>query len=479
MVLPLLFLFAAPPSTVDLDSALKRFTELLSVVETQAADPVATQQAVYQGAIPGMLRTLDPHSIFFDPDQNEQLKQMENSERKGFGTVVSILPGRVIILQAQPGTPSAKAGLQPGDEIVAVNGVVLARLEFEQVVGYLSESHQHRAQLFVRRPSNARPLEFVLDPELLDAPSVDRAFLLQPGIGYIRVNGFDPQTAKQLKDAIENLGGQELKGLVLDLRDNPGGVVQTALEAASFFLQPGQKLLSVKGRGIQEQTVDVPKTASPYTFPMAVLVNAKTASAAEILTGALQDHDRATVLGEPSFGKGLVQNVFPLTGNTALALTTAFYYTPSGRSIQKPLPSGHLEIEKQAEEFHTDSGRTVTGGGGIQPDTLIGPEPQTRLRIALDASGMITSFATGFLDNHKVQANFEVTPSILEEFQVYAGQRNIQPSVGEWIQERGWLQSRIKQEIFNQALGVAKGDEVEAQRDPAVRAAIERLVSRL
>jgi len=479
MVFPLLFLFAAPPSTADLDSALKRFTELLSVVETQAADPVTTQQAVYQGAIPGMLRTLDPHSIFFDPDQNEQLKQMENSERKGFGTVVSILPGRVIILQALPGTPSAKAGLQPGDEIVAVNGVVLARLEFEQVVGYLSESHQHRAQLFVRRPSNARPLEFVLDPELLDAPSVDRAFLLQPGVGYIRVNGFDPQTAKQLKDAIENLGGQELKGLVLDLRDNPGGVVQTALEAASFFLQPGQKLLSVKGRGIQEQTVDVPKTASPYTFPMAVLVNAKTASASEILTGALQDHDRASVLGETSFGKGLVQNVFPLTGNTALALTTAFYYTPSGRSIQKPLPSGHLEIEKQAEEFHTDSGRTVTGGGGIQPDTLIGPEPQTRLRIALDASGMITSFATGFLDNHKVQANFAVTPSILEEFQVYAGQRNIQPSVGEWSQERGWLQSRIKQEIFNQALGVAKGDEVEAQRDPAVRAAIERLVSRL
>ena len=154
-------------------------------------------------------------------------------------------------------------------------------------------------------------------------------------------------------------------------------------------------MLSVKGRSIQEQTVDVPKTAAPYAFPVAVLVNAKTASASEILTGALQDHDRATVLGEPSFGKGLVQNVFPLTGNTALALTTAFYYTPSGRSIQKPLPSGHLEIEKQVEQFHTDSGRTVTGGGGIQPDVAIGPEPQTRLRVALDASGIITSFATG------------------------------------------------------------------------------------
>ena len=285
MLLPALFLFAAPPSTEGLDSALKRFTELISIVETQAADPVNTQQAIYQGAIPGMLRTLDPHSIFFDPDQNEQLKQMENSERKGFGTIVSILPGRVIVLQAMAGTPSAKAGLQPGDEIVAVNNVELARLEFDQIVGYLGESHQHRAQLVVRRPGNARPLAFVLDPELLDSPSVDREFLLQPGIGYIRVNGFDPQTAKQLKDAIEKLGGEKLKGLVLDLRDNPGGVVQAALEAASYFLKPGQKILSVKGRSIEDQSVEVPKTATPYLFPLAVLVNAKTASAAEILSG--------------------------------------------------------------------------------------------------------------------------------------------------------------------------------------------------
>lgn len=479
MFLPALFLFAAPPSTEDLESALKRFTDVISIVETQAADPVNSQQAVYEGAIPGMLRTLDPHSIFFDPDQNEQLKQMENSERKGFGTIVSVLPGRVIVLQAMPGSPSDKAGLQPGDEIVAVNGVELARLQFDQIVGFLSESHQHRAQLYVRRPGNARPLQFVLDPELLDAPSVDRSFMLQPGIGYVRVNSFDPQTGKQLKEAIDNLGGDKLKGLVLDLRDNPGGVVQSALQAASFFLKPGQKVLSVKGRSIEDQSVEVPKEATPYSFALAVLVNAKTASAAEILTGALQDHDRASVFGEPSYGKGLVQNVFPLTGNTALALTTAFYYTPSGRSIQKPLASGHLEIEKQSEQFRTDSGRTMIGGGGIQPDVVIGPEAQTRVRVALDASGIITSFATEYIRDHQPKSDFEVTPRLLEDFQVYAAQHDIQPTVAEWSQERDWLQSRLKQEIFNQAFGVAKGDEVEAQRDPAVRAAIEKLVSRL
>jgi carboxyl-terminal processing protease len=471
-----LFLFFAPPSPAeDLDGLLKRFTELVAIVESQAADKVNSEQAIYGGAIPGMLRELDPHSIFFDPQQNQQLKEMESSERKGFGTVVSILPGRVIILQALPGTPSAKSGLQPGDEIVAVNNIALARLEFEQIIEFLSQARQHQAQLIVRRPGNVRLLDFILDPALVDSPSVDRAFLLKPGVGYIRANGFDPQTAKQIKAAIENLGGDKLKGLVLDLRDNPGGVVQTALEAASYFLRPGQRILSVKGRSIEGQDVDAPKTATPYSFPVAVLVNAKTASAAEIVSGALQDHDRAKIIGQPTFGKGLVQNVFPLSGNTALALTTAFYYTPSGRSIQKSLPSGHLEIEKQKDEFRTDSGRVVTGGGGIQPDILITPEPLTQLRVALDASGTITSFATDFIQRNKITDAFEVTPAVLEEFEVYSGQRSIQPPVGEWVRERDWVQNRLKQEIFNQALGVAKGDEVEAQRDPAIRAALSTL----
>jgi carboxyl-terminal processing protease len=474
MIAPLLLFFAPPPAD-DLDGLLKRFTQLVAVVESQAADPVNTEQAIYGGAIPGMLRELDPHSIFFDPQQNEQLKEMERSERKGFGTVVSVLPGRVIILQALPGTPSAKSGLQPGDEIVAVNNIALARLEFDQIVQFLSEARQHQAQLIVRRPANARLLNFVLDPALVDSPSVDRAFLLRPGVGYIRANGFDPQTAKQLKEAIENLGGDRLKGLVLDLRDNPGGVVQAALEAASYFLKPGQRILSVKGRSVEGQDVDTPKTAAPYSFAMAVLVNDKTASAAEIVSGALQDHDRATIIGQPTFGKGLVQNVFPLSGNTALALTTAFYYTPSGRSIQKTLPSGHLEIEKQKDDFRTDSGRVVTGGGGIQPDVMIAPEAMTQLRVALDASGMYTSFATDFIQRNKITETFEVTPAVLEEFQVYAGQRSIQPPVGEWVREREWVQSRLKQEIFNQALGVAKGDEVEAQRDPAIRVALSKL----
>ncbi len=474
MILPLLLFFAAPPVD-DLEANLKKLTQLLVIAQTEAADPVSSETAIYQGAIPGMLRKLDPHSVFFDPGQYEQLKQMERSEQKGFGTIVSLMPGRVIILQAMAGTPSAKAGLTPGDEILAVNNIALNRLDTDQLMQLLSAARQQQAALVVRRPGNARLLQFVLDPELVNSPSVDRAFMLRPDAGYIRVNAWEEKTGKDLKAAIDKLGGENLKGLVLDLRANPGGAVQSAIEAAGLFLKPGQKILSVKGRSVQGESAEVPKTAKPYTFPLAVLINAKTASASEILTGALQDHDRAVVVGETSYGKGLVQSVIPMSSNTAMALTTAFYYTPSGRSIQKPLETGQLEFVPSKEEYHTDSGRVMHGGGGIQPDYVVAPALQTRLQVALEVSGSFTSFATDYTQKNKITDGFQVTPGLLDDFKVYVSERGIQPPVGEWSVDRDWIQSRLQQEILNQGLSVAKGDEVEAQRDPQVRAALERL----
>jgi carboxyl-terminal processing protease len=193
----------------------------------------------------------------------------------------------------------------------------------------------------------------------------------------------------------------------------------------------------------------------------------------------MQDHDRATIVGEPSYGKGLVQSVFPLTQNTGLALTTALYYTPSGRSIQKPLDASKFELAattshpNKESEFHTDKGRLVTGGGGIRPDFVVLPPAMNRLRAVMDASGSFTNFATQYLQTHKVDADFEVTPQILAEFQVFLSERNIQPGVAELSLEQEFMKNRLKTEIFNQAFGVEKGDEVEAQRDPVVQKALE------
>jgi carboxyl-terminal processing protease len=467
----------------ELAAEMKRLLEVYALAEQNAADPVAPDQAFYQGAIPGLLRRLDPHSVFFDAGQFDQLRKLETSTSKGFGTVVSVLPGRVIVLQTMAGTPSARAGIMPGDEILMVNGYELSRLDMEQLVALLGHSRQQRAQLIVKRPGNARMLTLQLTPEELQSPSVERAFPLRPGVAYLRVASFDEKTGAQIREAIEKLGGRDLKGLVLDLRNNPGGILGAALETASLFLAPGATVVTVRGRSQPERVEKVPGKNEPYRFAVAVIINGKSASASEIVSGALQDHDRGVVVGEPSFGKGLVESVFPLSEGTGVALTTAMYYTPSGRSIQKPLDAARFALApttaqpKEPQSYKTAGGRVVTGGGGITPDETVFLESPSRLRAVLDASGSFTSFATEYLARNSVDERFEVASGLMDDFKVFLAQRSIQPSLAEWSREREFIRNRLKAEIFNQSLGVDKGDEVEAQRDPQILKALEAVLS--
>jgi carboxyl-terminal processing protease len=483
LALAVFALFAALPlaagddPAAQLEPEIRRLIEVFNLIDQNAADPIDPDQAIYQGALPGMLRTLDPFSIFFDPDQFAQLQQMQRSETKGFGTIVSVVPGRVTILQTMDGSPAAKAGLSAGDEILAINNIPLAPLLPEQLVQLLSQARQQTAVLDVRKPGNARLFRLTLSPELVDTPSVDRGFLIEPDVAYLRIKSFDQPTGRLTKETIDKLGGAALKGLIIDLRDNPGGAVQAAIDVASLFLKPGQLIFTIKGRAEEQQDARVPKLAQPYSFPVALLVNEKTASAAEILAGALQDHDRATVIGDPTYGKGVVQNVFPLSANTGMALTTAFYYTPSGRSIQKPLPGGSLNVAAKATPgaFHTDSGREVHGGGGIQPDERVNIPNVSQLVYVLDASGALTSFAGEYVQSHEIPADFDVTPSIMDQLRVFLSGHSIQPGIGDWLRDSDLIRSKLKQEIYNLKFGVEKGDEIEMRRDPLVKRAVERL----
>lgn len=464
---------------------MKRFVDAYQILSGNAADPVDIDQAFFQGAIPGMLRQLDPHTVFFDRDQYAQLKQMETSTQKGFGSVVSIMPGRVIVLQTMPNTPSSRAGMLPGDEILAVNNYRLDRLDMDQTIELLKESKQRPADLVIHRDGEAALVTLRLIPQDMKSSTVERAFLLAPGFGYIKVTEFDEQTGPQIREAIETLGGAKLQGLVIDLRANPGGFMTAALQTASLFLKSGQMILSAKGRNVPEQVERVPQGNVPYTFPVAVIVNEKTASASEIVAGSLQDHDRATIVGEPSFGKGLVQSVYPLAEGTGLALTTALYYIPSGRSIQKPFNKQHDALNSEGfalgttaahpnerTDFKTDSGRPVPGGGGIVPDVIVGPMEMTRFREVLETTASFTHFATEYLKDHKVDADWSVPPRVLDDFQNWLSQRNIQPSLHEWIENHDYIETRLQTEIFNQSLGVEKGDQVESRIDPQIQAAL-------
>jgi carboxyl-terminal processing protease len=472
------------PDAAALERELKRFVDVFAIAMEQGADAPSSEQLIYAGAIPGMLRQLDPHSAFFNPDQFEQLREMQTSVSRGFGSIVSVLPGRVIVLQVQDGSPAARAGLAAGDEIVAINGIALGRLDPEQLVQVLGMTRQRKAEIFVRRPGTARLMPLTLTPAELQSPTVDRAFLAAPGVGYVRAASFDAQTGKEIREAIEKLGGKELKGLILDLRGNPGGVLTAALDTAALFLPPGAKLLSARGRGREVQSVDVPAGFEPYTFPLAVLIDERTASASEIVAGAIQDQDRGAVVGEPSFGKGLVQSIFPLSGETGLALTTAYYFTPSGRSIQRPLAAGKLQAATRPgpqPEYKTAKGRTVRGGGGIEPDAIVRPPAPSQFRFVLEASAAFPQFATEWLAAHRGEARrgMEITPAMLDDFQLWLSRRNIRPGIREWTAERMHITSRLKQEILNQSVGVDAGDEVEVERDPVVRRALDLLAASL
>ncbi len=467
------------PNTAELETELGRFMSVFSTIDGSFADPVASEPLIYGGAIPGMLRVLDPHSIFFNKDQFEQLQEMQHSVSKGFGSVVSVMPGRVIVLQTQMGSPSQRSGLSPGDEIIGINNIQLARLELEQLIEVLGATRQREAQLLVRRPGTAGLMNFTLVPAQMQTASVDRLYRLDGDTAYIRVTSFEPRTGQQLKEAIEQLGGTKLKGLVLDLRDNPGGAVTAALEMAALFLKPGTRLFSARGRSTETENVDVPQGMTPYGFKLAVIVNRRTASAAEIVAGALQDNDRAMIYGEQTYGKGLVQRVYPLRDTTGLALTTAFYYTPSGRSLQKPLYGSELEARTRSmvrPEFKTAAGRTVRGGGGIEPDVTVHPEMPDTFGMFLETSGLYPAFATDWLTRHRseVKREMEITPALLDDFEQFLSHRNVSPSVSEWTAEQRQMRYRLKQEILNQSLGVEAGDEIEIRHDPAVRRALQK-----
>ena len=474
----------------DLEGGVRRLIEVYSLVENRYADPVDPEQVFYQGVLPGMLRTLDPHSAFLDAERFASLKQMQHSVEKGFGSVVNLLPGRVIVLQTLPDSPSSRSGLSAGDEIVVMNGYPLSQFSIEQLVSFLGQSRQQSTEIMVQRPGVSRLIPMTLTPAEMADPSVSRAFLLRPGFGYVKVATFEGPTAEDLRTAIEDLGGNQLQGLILDMRGNPGGLVEGALQTASFFLEPGQQILRIRGREGPHEEVTVPPGFEPYKFRIAILIDNETASAAEIVAGALQDHDRATILGQPSYGKGIVQSVFDLSEGTAVALTTAKYLTPSGRSIQRPLENCELyalaACAEPGDEYQTDQGRVVRAGGGIEPDKIVVPQgcsPTisylcTRFETVMEVSNSFFEFVQQYLNKlPEVTKDFEPSPAMLDDFQLFLSERRIRPDLSEWSATLNYIRSRLKQEVFNLRLGVAKGDEVELQRQAELQEALLALAS--
>ncbi|HKU21126.1 MAG TPA: S41 family peptidase [Terriglobales bacterium] len=472
-----------PQGDSQISNSLRSFTDAYNIVEQNYAEPVNPDKAIYDGAIPGMLRVLDPHSTFFDPKAYAMLKESQSGKYYGIGMTIGPRNNHIVVIAPFAGTPAYKAGIRPGDVIVAVNGKPTDNMSTEEVAELVRGPKGTSVTLTILREGEPKPLQFAVERAEIPHYSVDLHFLLRPGIGYLHVASFDETTVDEVQNALGQFGS--LQGLVLDLRQDPGGLLNSAVGVADKFLPKGAVVVSQAGRASPEKVYHATRGEDGKPYPIVVLVDRGTASGAEIVAGAIQDHDRGLIAGENTFGKGLVQTVFPLSEDTGLALTTAKYYTPSGRLIQRNYNGVSLYdyyFERNSgnnnsgrETKYTDSGRTVYGGDGISPDVKIPPPKNNSFQDTILVHYVFFNFAQDYLQHHHLTKAFQVTDQVLQDFRNFLSRQNVPYSEADMAQNLDWVKWNLRSEMFTDAFGMEAGLQVHAEADPEVVQALQLL----
>ena len=482
---------ATTSSADDFQTSVRDFTKVLDIVQANYAEHVDVDKAVYDGAIPGMLRVLDPHSNFFDAKQFALLREDQRGKYYGVGMVVAPRDNHTVVMAPYVGSPAYNAGLRPGDVIVKVDDKSTDGLSTTEVADMLKGPKGTVVKITVSREGYGDGLSFSVTRDEIPHHSVDLAFMMKPGIGYIRLSGFNETTDREIADAMKNLNAQNLDGLILDMRGNPGGLLNEAVAVGDMFLDKNQLIVSHHGRSSPERRYYAVRGNQGVTVPLVIVVNNNSASATEIVSGAVQDHDRGLIVGETTFGKGLVQTVTPLSENTGLALTTARYYTPSGRLIQRDykgvsLYEYHYERkvpEHPTEVKLTDSGRQVTGGGGITPDIVVAAPKLNKFQELLLRSDVLFPAETGlggftryYLGTKPaITKEWEVNGDVLQTFREYLGKHNVRYAEADLAANLDWVKRKIKQEVFLYTFGQQDGFKVLLDGDPQIEAAVNAI----
>jgi carboxyl-terminal processing protease len=479
---------AAASQADELSKDVESFTKAYSQVEQNFADPVNADKAIYKGASPEMLRTLDPHSNFFDPKEYAALRDDQRGHYYGVGMTVGPRNGKTMVMAPFPGSPAYKAGIRPGDIITMVNDKPTDGLTTTEIADLLKGPRGTQVKIVVSREGSETPITFTVTRDEIKRNSVSDAFWVKPGIAYLKITAFNETTSHELDEQMKRLGENNVKGLVLDLRENPGGLLNEGVAVADHFLQKGQTIVSHHGRSSPEKTYVARNGNHGRDYPIVVLVNKYSASAAEIVSGALQDHDRAWILGETTFGKGLVQTVYPLSENTGLALTTAHFYTPSGRLIQRDYSNQSFydyythqdgTTRNQLDVKMTDSGRTVYGGGGITPDEKYEPPKMDAFEIQLARKGAYFNFTRNYFGTHDTHLPKDWMPddATLVEFHDYLlkAPEGYTFTEAEFAQDRDWIKRYLAREMYITAFNIDESDKVFAKTDPEVERAVEAM----
>jgi carboxyl-terminal processing protease len=487
------------------------FTDALAVVQQHYIDGNKLDfNNVYKSSITGMLRVLDPHSNYFDREEFDELKTDQRSEYFGIGaSIQNYSIGEAIdtyVAGTFQNSPAGRAGLRFGDRIDAVDGVSMHAKSSAEVRDKIRGPRGSQVRLTLTRAKTGKVETVDIVRDAVPQPSVPDYYMIRPGVGYIDMTrGFNYDTAQGLQDALDALHQRGLNSIVLDLRNNPGGFLDQAIHVAETFLPAGQLILTQKGRNGMNDHTYVSRNPEPDRTPLVILVNDFTASASEIVAGAMQDHDRALIVGQTSFGKGLVQSIIPLEYGAGLTLTSAKYYTPSGRLIQRDYSNGGFysyiyrggtlrESDKgdpnKGPASRTDTGRPVYGGGGITPDELVKPQTlnamQVRLRDPLFffsrevAAGRIAGLEKYRVDRgiefgHDLEpTDFPMTDLVFNAFKDFvAKDANWKTFIPYLDRNREYIDQQLRFQLSTAAFGTVSALQVLARTDPQIAKAVE------
>ena len=480
--------------TSETRDSLRLYTELVNVAHERYGDEVSYRDLVYS-SINGMLRSLDPHTSFLAPEAYQGMREKQQSSFYGLGILVGVRNGQLTVISPLEGTPAARLGIQAGDVISTIEGELTESLTIDEAVQKLKGPKGTKVNITILRRGFDEPLTMSVTRDEIPQTTVRQAYMLNPTTGYIMLTEFSRGTGREMADAIEKLNQQGMKQLLVDVRNNGGGLLDQAIDVADQFLPEGSTIVETRGRTRESFQAFAASGKYPaLDVPVVVLVNEGTASAAEILSGAIQDHDRGLVVGTPSWGKGLVQTVYNLSYGAGLALTTAKYYTPSGRLIQRDYSSyfdyythtdaGSPEMTgKQVDEsqiFRTDLGRKVYGGGGITPDVVVKDEELSPFEQFLLARNAYLNFAVDYHSRNKAKIksiDWKPAPDLLDQFRNWlvqekvATEKDVQEAMADQ-KVRDYSLLQIRAEVLSIPYGQEARHRVLAQGDKQIQTAL-------
>lgn len=477
-------------------NSARLFDQVLTLVGERYVDSIGTRE-LYERAARGLVDELkDPYSELYTPKQLEEFNTNTGGFYGGVGMLIEDQEGTIIVSRVYPNTPAAEAGIIAGDRIVGVDTSSTRGWRIDQVSGGLRGAPGSKVKARFARPGVAQPFEVEFTRRTIRIPAIPYALMLDHKVGYVPVQQFNETTTREFAETYRRLRAEGAAGLVVDLRGNSGGFLDQALEMTNFFLPRGKELASVRSRAGQVERYMAEASPLIPDLPLVILTDGFSASASEIVAGALQDHDRALVVGVTSFGKGLVQSVYRLDGGYAIKLTTGKWYTPSGRTIQKDrvLDGNGRLVEVRPDSLETDSvrsdrpvfqsfgGRTIYGGGAITPDvivpydTLTAPEQKlARALVPRSQDLYLALYEYAFSMKDKVQPDFEVTAAMREDFRSKLVARGVTVDRAEWEAGRPYVDRLLVQRIVQMAFGDSTAKRRQLPEDTQLLKAIELL----